>query len=234
MISKNYFFSFKESDMEISADEIIKLIDGGHKMIRTDFKQLITDLLEQIPGSYDYKGELNVFYDPVFIEDLNILRIMNTDFRLSEILFNEMMRSEMTALFVCTAGNLYSDLSTQYNKDGDLIMSYIVDIAGNIAVRKIAYMIHCKLTEDVSIQGMKTTNYYCPGNCGWRINDQQKLFMLVNGDFSGIKLTADNLMQPLKSLSGIIGIGKHVFFRENTCELCGNKNCIYRDKSAYI
>jgi len=34
-------------------------------------------------------------------------------------------------------------------------------------------------------------------------------------------------MDPIKSVSGIIGIGENVRFNPYTCNLCDNKNCIY-------
>ncbi|MBN1387071.1 MAG: hypothetical protein JW965_01405 [Bacteroidales bacterium] len=232
MLSKDYFFCFRGSDVEISSDEIIEFLYTNHEMAVSDLRSIIMDFLANVPDSYEYRGELRVFYNPVFIDDSYILRIMNTDFRLNEVLYNEMIKSEMAALFVCTAGNIHSEMSTRYNDEGNYILSYIANLAGNIAVRNTALMIHSRFTEEAAKQGMKTTNYYCPGNCGWSIDEQEKVFMLVNGDFSGVKLSAENIMRPLKSLSGIIGIGENVFFRENTCELCGNENCIYRNKTA--
>jgi hypothetical protein len=35
-------------------------------------------------------------------------------------------------------------------------------------------------------------------------------------------------MEPVKSVSGVIGIGSEVKFRPYTCNKCDDTNCIYR------
>jgi hypothetical protein len=77
--------------------------------------------------------------------------------------------------------------------------------------------------------GKKITNRYSPGYCGWDVAEQHKLFRLVPGNFCGIRLTESALMDPIKSISGIIGIGENVKFNKYTCNLCDFKNCRYRN-----
>jgi hypothetical protein len=47
-------------------------------------------------------------------------------------------------------------------------------------------------------------------------------------NFCGIRLTPSALMDPVKSVSGFIGIGNDVRFNPYTCNLCDMKDCIYR------
>jgi hypothetical protein len=37
-------------------------------------------------------------------------------------------------------------------------------------------------------------------------------------------------MMPIKSISGIIGVGREVKYREYLCDTCGVKDCTYRSK----
>ncbi|HCC69994.1 MAG TPA: hypothetical protein DEQ09_02420 [Bacteroidales bacterium] len=226
-----YLYRFRAYELEISPEEIIEFIDKNHRGAGKEYKSLTRDLLAYIPDDHEYKGELKVFYKLCFEDSTSSLRINNIDFKLAEILYNEMRKSEMTAFFVCTAGNIFSDLSKRFTAEGDYLKAYIIDIAGNIAVTATATMIHRKITEEAGRIGMRTTNYYCPGNCGWNINEQQKVFEMLSGHYSGVMLSEVNLMYPVKSISAIVGIGKHVSFRENTCELCHNIKCPYRNKS---
>jgi hypothetical protein len=47
-------------------------------------------------------------------------------------------------------------------------------------------------------------------------------------NYCGIKLTPSALMDPVKSISGIIGIGKDVKNNPYICRLCNQNDCVYR------
>jgi hypothetical protein len=47
-------------------------------------------------------------------------------------------------------------------------------------------------------------------------------------NFCGIRLNVSALMDPEKSISGFIGIGKNVRYYPYTCGLCDMQDCIYR------
>lgn len=231
MISEDYFLSFSKSDLDISADDITDVINKGIIPNNLDYRPQVIDILGEIFDMADYRGQLTVFPDPQFDDEKYIITVNNIAFSLNEVLYNEMRGSEMAAFFICTAGDIYSDLSRKYIGEGDYLKGYIFDVAGSVAVEKITCLIRSKLSQSVTSKGMKTTNYYCPGNCGWDIGEQNKLFELINGEYTGVVLGDSGLMRPLKSLSGIIGIGNDVLFRENTCEVCNNKRCMYRSKT---
>jgi cobalamin-dependent methionine synthase I len=84
------------------------------------------------------------------------------------------------------------------------------------------------LAEKMSKEGFKITNRYSPGDCGWPVTDQQKLFTLFPENFCGISLSESSLMHPIKSVSGIIGIGQHVRKTAYACDLCEMDTCVYR------
>jgi len=89
-----------------------------------------------------------------------------------------------------------------------------------------------ELRKEVAVRGMKITNRFSPGYCGWDVAEQHKLFTFFKDNFCGITLTDSALMNPVKSVSGVIGIGSNVRFSEYKCKLCGDKNCIYRNKKS--
>jgi len=76
---------------------------------------------------------------------------------------------------------------------------------------------------------MNITNRYSPGYCGWNITGQKILFSLLPEYFCGIELTDTCLMLPIKSVSGIIGIGRDVKFNAYTRNLCDMQYCLYRN-----
>jgi hypothetical protein len=70
---------------------------------------------------------------------------------------------------------------------------------------------------------------YSPGYCGWHVSGQRSLFEYLLPEEVGITLRESFLMQPLKSISGVIIAGrKEIFDFENTfdfCEECSTWTC---------
>ena len=70
---------------------------------------------------------------------------------------------------------------------------------------------------------------FSPGYCGWHISGQKKLFDALRPSEIGISLNESYLMQPLKSISGIIIAGeKHIFYFDDTfsfCRDCADHSC---------
>jgi cobalamin-dependent methionine synthase I len=115
-------------------------------------------------------------------------------------------------------------------QEGDMIKGYVVDVLANAVVEEAMDRVQENLSQEMAAAGLNITNRYSPGYCGWDIAEQQKLFSLLPEGFVGISLTPSSLMQPMKSVSGIIGIGKAVRFNHYTCNLCDDTNCLYRNK----
>ena len=114
-------------------------------------------------------------------------------------------------------------------KERDFLKGYIYDVIGSEIVEAAADLMQADLEKTIVASGGKITNRYSPGYCGWDVDEQHKLFQLVPGNFCGIKLTASALMDPVKSISGIIGIGKNVRNNPYTCRMCNQKDCLYRN-----
>jgi hypothetical protein len=55
--------------------------------------------------------------------------------------------------------------------------------------------------------GTALTLRYSPGYCDWPLREQEKLYALLPERPAGTELSADYLMTPRKSISGIVGVG---------------------------
>lgn len=136
--------------------------------------------------------------------------------------------SERYAFFIATAGPQPEALSRALLKNGEFLEGYIVDVIGSFLVEQVAEQVHQNVKDRASDNGWSASNRYSPGYCGWKVDEQQKLFSLFPDGSCGITLSASALMHPIKSVSGLIGMGKSVRFRDYTCELCSMTKCIYR------
>ena len=58
---------------------------------------------------------------------------------------------------------------------------------------------------------------------------QRDLFAYIGDHPTGITINESCLMQPIKSVSGIIGIGDEVRKRPYGCDICNSASCAYRN-----
>lgn len=132
------------------------------------------------------------------------------------------------ALFICTAGPIFTELSHEYQQNGDFLEAYVVETIGSAIAENTMDRIQLLLEEACGEQGKKITNRYSPGYCDWALTEQQTLFAYIGENPTGITLSPSCLMNPIKSVSGIIGIGKEVKKRPYGCDICNSKTCTYR------
>ena len=90
-----------------------------------------------------------------------------------------------------------------------------------------------QLREQASAFNLVPTLPYSPGYCGMKLTEQRKLFSLFDGEDVGVTLTPDCLMQPIKSVSGLIGLGRPEDMASSArpCERCELENCNMRRDS---
>ena len=139
-------------------------------------------------------------------------------------------KSEKIGVFICSAGEKFSILSKKANLEGDYLKGYIIDTFGSIIAERTADFIHNEIKQIAEKADLKVTNRYSPGYCNWNLSNQRELFSLLPENFCNISLTDSMLMLPIKSVSGIIGIGKNVKYLDYKCRTCNDKNCVYRQQ----
>jgi hypothetical protein len=79
----------------------------------------------------------------------------------------------------------------------------------------------------MKLKELGISDRFSPGYCDWNVSEQHKLFNLLPESFCGIHLSESSLMNPIKSVSGIIGIGENLKQLGYQCYWCNDPNCIY-------
>ncbi len=156
------------------------------------------------------------------------LTVEGTTFEVGVQVCGYLKEATEAALFLCTAGALFSDEAHALNAQGEFLEAYIIDAIGSLTVERAMDKIHKALEEEQAARGMKITNRYSPGYCTWPLKDPRPLFAFVGENPTGIALSESCLMHPIKSVSGVIGIGTKARRRAYGCVICQNKTCIYR------
>jgi len=224
-------FQYAFRDMGITVSKIESLLGYDENGDREMVQDMIGKALLEACDLCNIRAEYRV-YNEVILNDIDkSLTVNNIHFNIREAAFQQLKNSESVAVFACTAGDGIGKKSRELMIEGDPLMGYILDITGSLVVEAIASLMHNDLAESVIISGQKISNRYYPGYCGWSVDEQYKLFSLLPDNFCGIRLTDSALMDPVKSGSGIIGIGEHVKYTRYTCSYCNRMDCTYRKVS---
>lgn len=160
------------------------------------------------------------------------ITIDSVTLHVGKIVANQLKKADFVACFINTIGKKLELKAKQLMETGDLLEGYTLDLFGSEAAEATANHIHQSLENYARNDGLKVSNRYSPGYCNWDVAEQFKLFSLIPGDHFQIQLTESALMNPVKSVSGIIGIGKEVKYSIYTCSKCNDQKCIYRNKKS--
>ena len=237
----NYFTRYHLSYSELTIDphDTAPML-GYESRLPDDILAIVQEVMDETAGCFNICGGYQIFDQVDFIKDERHIRITDvarhlspvTDFSPQDIVYHQLKNSEQIAVFVCTAGDGISQWSKQIMAANDPLKGFIADILGSVVVETAIDVIQQKLSDEMKLAGLKITNRYSPGYCGWPTQEQHKLFSLLPEENCGIRLTESALMLPIKSVSGFIGIGTNVRFNPYTCLLCNATQCVYRNKKS--
>jgi Methionine synthase I, cobalamin-binding domain len=227
MITKTLNIDFK--DLKLSSLMIESVLGYREGDDREFVKSLIEETLAESQEISNIKAQFTVFTEVYFEVDTKMVEINKIKFQVEKIVFDQVKKSDSVAIFLCTAGEEIGIRSRNTMKERDFLKGYIYDIIGSEIVEAAADLMQEDLEKTIRDSGKKITNRYSPGYCGWDVAEQHKLFQLMPENYCGIKLTPSALMDPVKSISGIIGIGEKVKNNPYTCRLCNQTDCVYRN-----
>jgi hypothetical protein len=229
MTGKTFKINFK--DLKLTVDQIERVMGYKEGESHETISELVSRLLSEADKICTLKAEYRIYDNISFNDSGKAIGMNNLIFNIGKIIYGQIKKSSSVALFICTAGEEIGLRSSNSMKDGDLVEGYVYDIIGSEAVEAAADLMQDDLEENLIISGRRITNRFSPGYCGWDVAEQHKLFQLMPYNYCGIRLTQSALMDPIKSISGLIGIGELVKRQPYTCNLCDMKDCIYRRKS---
>ncbi len=223
-------FHFRFPELGLTREKIARVMGYDDGIAPEPFDDIIEEVLDAAPDYCDITGGY-VLRENIHIDRINqSIRIDDVTFDLKRIITNQLRKSEHVALFLCTAGAGIGEWSGKLMKSGDMIKGYVVDVTGSETVDAAMDIIQDGMEKELKVKGLKITERYSPGYCQWQVSEQKKLFSFFPENFCGVRLSPSSLMYPIKSISGIIGIGKEVKRKGYSCNLCDMKDCLYRRK----
>ncbi len=229
-----YYLNFSLKEITPSKEEVLGSI-GIEKdtAVPAEIEHLYYESLELFKKLVMGKGlfapiEKDEFYTILEGEGLNEETIP-----LEEIL----NKAEHLALFVGTLGEKISSKIGDLIKTGDYPLGYMLDTIASRGAEQSAIvaekMFAKEIEKDFSIKNRKVL-LYSPGYCGWNITAQKKIFKYLDPKKIDIFLTESSLMQPIKSVSGILISGNRDIHKFRMifpfCKSCQTFSCRERIK----
>lgn len=221
-------FQFQLNDLVINRDEISELLGFGGEEMPEPFNHYLDEAIHEASNLCNIQGSVFISDDIHFNSNYSDFSIADQVFNTGKLISRQLKASSSLALFICTAGEGISQKSQQLLHGDDPAKGYVYDVLGSVIVETAMDKIQQILAEEFSKSAIKTTNRYSPGYCDWSVIEQHKLFSFFPLNHCGITLNASALMHPIKSVSGVIGLGENVRFNKYHCEMCNSTNCIYR------
>jgi hypothetical protein len=221
-------FQFDFKDLKLDSSMIEEVLGYNEDDAREFVISLIDEILTESELISDIKAQYTVFDDILFDNSSSSVTVNKLTFNVQKIIFTQLKKSESIALFLCTAGAEIGIRSRRAMQERDFLRGYIYDVVGSNIVEAAADLMQAELGKSMLGSGKMITNRYSPGYCGWDVGEQHRLFELLPDNYCDVRLTESALMDPEKSISGIIGIGKSVKNNPYTCRMCNQKDCVYR------
>lgn len=157
------------------------------------------------------------------------LTVMGRELQIGRIISRQLRGSQRFVFFVATAGSEFEQFQHRVADEGDMVRVFIVDAIGSVLAERCADLMEEALENLIAAAGWSHTNRFSPGYCGWHVSQQQLLFPMFGMEKPcGVSLSESSLMTPIKSVSGVIGIGPDVRKLEYSCGLCDYKQCYKR------
>ena len=138
--------------------------------------------------------------------------------------------AQLLVAFIATAGPEVECLASQLMSEGEDLPAMIVNAVGAERAEAAEAEVIGRVRDRVSAIGFAPTLPYSPGYCGMALDQQTRLFELFDGATAGVTLTADCLMQPLKSVSGLVGLAprEEIQISGSPCDRCEKTDCNMR------
>lgn len=218
-------FSIPYREIALSGENILRDIGYNDSLPDRYISDTIEHLLNVISRKVRPCCSYKIYNGEVYNSQVSI---QNTTLDTGATITYLLKNSTSFAVFAATAGKEFDEIIREYNKTNDILCNYILDIIGTNIVEKAGDYLEMQLEKEIA--GLLHTNRFSPGYCSWHLTEQKKIFSLLDNEPCGITLSDVCLMTPIKSISGIIGIGENVNQKEYACKYCELETCYKRKK----
>ncbi|HUV31412.1 MAG TPA: vitamin B12 dependent-methionine synthase activation domain-containing protein [Acidobacteriota bacterium] len=147
--------------------------------------------------------------------------------------------ADSLALFAVTVGqDICAEISRLFD-EREFALGSMLDSAASEGTEMASEVMRLEYHEQLEATARLETTagvmQFSPGYCGWHVSAQRKLFQALSPEEIGIELSDSFLMQPLKSVTGVIVAGPgHIFEFDDKfpfCRDCETHSCRQRARA---
>ncbi len=214
------------SSVQIDEKEVFRAIGYGRKQPDSGMVEFYRQALEQ-SLKYMEPAAGSVRIDNCRIDEGSFVADTVT-FECGRVIARQLHKAGTLHFFACTLGHSFDLWSRSLFHGDDPLQALFVDAIGSIAVESVADRLEDSILQVASNMDFSCSNRLSPGYCDWNVREQAKLFRILPPDFLDIRLSDSAMMTPMKSVSGVIGMGAGVRRLHSACGLCSHKTCHLR------
>jgi Vitamin B12 dependent methionine synthase, activation domain len=195
-------------------------------------------LVEEAAGAFDELASPAAIVEQISLSDFGVIYAgagqNDPDTPLADIY----PRAGTLALFAATLGQEVDMAIRRRFRAHDVALGCMLDAFASAAAERLADRVashyRATLAEGPAASTIRVLPY-SPGYCGWHVSGQETLFARLRPEEIGIELSERCMMQPIKSVSGVLTAGPadvHLFRPTyDCCELCATQHCRERMRS---
>lgn len=196
----------KDIPIKIPREEVLRLLK--HKKETTIIDQKISNLINHLIEEGKQLSEPKAIYADYLVSSVGehsvVLEGSGFDI-LGKSAAHHLWNAKKVTLFIATIGPKVERRINDLTKDGNITNAAILDAVGSAAVESVVNFINEQTDTRAREAGFKIINRFSPGYGDWELKEQKRLLHQLNASQIGVALTDAHLMQPEKSVSGVIG-----------------------------
>jgi hypothetical protein len=141
--------------------------------------------------------------------------------------------AERLALFAVTMGPRLEQAVRACFAANDFAVGSMLDSVASASTDRAADLVQAHFRAQLDRQGLLRPDTgilrYSPGYCGWHVSGQRRLFEYLRPEQIGMSLRDSYLMEPLKSISGVLIAGPRdihdIADNYDFCDRCDDRGC---------
>ncbi len=224
-------FAPQYEELNVQIENIIMRMGYEYSECPEEIISVTNQLFRESRFHVQLKAGFRIIEPREFAASKKEMVIGDLTFLIDRMISAHLKKVDTIAIFVCSLGKEYDKWIRSFYDGNDGLNAYIADIIGSETVEAAADWIEEYIRKASEAEGCHITNRLSPGYCNWHVSEQKKLFSLLPESFCGVALTESALMTPIKSVSGIIGIGAETKKLDYQCHICSIDHCYMKRKS---
>jgi cobalamin-dependent methionine synthase I len=217
-----------ELDVRLDPEEVLRLMGGVHSApVRHTLTRMVERHIEELRQKIQARGVYAIReVDSKSADRLELRGCPPFEGQIAAF----MEPARRVAVFVVTIGGEIEVIAERRMEQGATLEGFAIDAIGSAAADAAADALADHVLWNDAGPDEAVTPPFSPGYCGMPLEQQQLLFTIVDPRPIGVQLLPAMIMRPIKSVSGLVGIGDQESIATHgvPCEFCKMTTCRMR------